>query len=144
MGVGGGLVSWCCFCRLCLVLTTCEFIFARFDYYCSCSMFSAKQSPSCIKYSSRSVPKRYSQNSLRKPVRGFPEDSYTPPPSQLSIYLPMNSLTSQTQSRSSHPVLATHPSLPNRHQSTPHTNSVCRPILPNSLPCSPPKPSDPA
>lgn len=93
------------------------------------------------------VPKSHSENSLPNAVKSFPKDSYTPPASQPNIcphHGPMKSLTSQTQSRSSHPVLATHPSLPNRHQSTPHTNSVCRPILPNSLPCSPPKPSDPA
>lgn len=49
-------------------------------------------------------------------------------------YDPIIALTSQTSTRSSHPQLAHHPSAPNKHQSTPMTNSVCLPIRPNSLP----------
>ena len=49
-------------------------------------------------------------------------------------YGPMIALTSHTRTLSSHPQLAHHPSAPKRHQSTPVTNSVCRPILPISLP----------
>jgi hypothetical protein len=53
----------------------------------------------------------------------------------------INVRTSHTQRRSSQPQLAAQPSLPNKHQSTPVTNSVCLPMLPSSLagpPCSPP------
>jgi hypothetical protein len=46
--------------------------------------------------------------------------------------------TSHMHTLSSQPQLAAHPSAPNMHQSTPVTNSVCRPILPISLgPCPP-------
>jgi len=50
--------------------------------------------------------------------------------------------TSHTQRRSSQPQLAAHPSLPNKHQSTPVANSVCLPILPSSLACACSPPSD--
>lgn len=49
--------------------------------------------------------------------------------------------TSHTSTLSSQPQLAHHPSVPNRHQSTPMANSVCRPIRPSSLP--PPTPIPP-
>ena len=65
-----------------------------------------------------------------------------PSPSLYTAVQCIKARTSQTQSRSSQPQLATQPSLPNKHQSTPVANSVCRPILPISrapFPCpSPP------
>lgn len=45
----------------------------------------------------------------------------------------MNPRTSHTQTHSSQPQEAAHPSLPNRHQSTPVTNSVWASIFPNCL-----------
>lgn len=52
----------------------------------------------------------------------------------LVFYCPIKALTSQINSLSSQPQLAHHPSAPNKHQSTPITNSVCAPIRPISLP----------
>ena len=49
-------------------------------------------------------------------------------------YCPMKAPTSHTNNLSSQPQLAHHPSAPNKHQSTPITNSVCAPIRPISLP----------
>lgn len=51
-----------------------------------------------------------------------------------AVHAPIAARTSHTKRFSSHPVLAHHPSLPNIHQSTPVTNSVCWPIRPNSIP----------
>ena len=132
-----GLVSWVgLFC----------FVFACFGCYSSGGMLPDRYLPGCINYLCRSRVQEKFEPALRTVVKQFPEYLCTFPASRRSIFPYhglMNSLTSQTQSLSSHPVLAAHPSLPNKHQSTPHTNSVWRPILPNSLPCSPPNPTTP-
>ena len=117
-----------------------------FACYSSGSLSSAWRLSSCIKCLPRSHAQEHFPIITRQSHDDFSDDICTSPVSGSSACPyrgPMKSLTSQTQSLSSHPVLATHPSLPNKHQSIPHTNSVCRPILPSSLPCSPANPSDP-